>query len=109
MENINLFQIEEFLKIYTAKNPYFFKNEMEREICIEHLSFHQYLLNTYLIGNTMLLKQKINKEIQQKCKTNELIDKLNLIQKEFKIYLDELICNQRYLEFRERFPLGERW
>ena len=27
MENINLFQIEEFLKIYTTKNPYFFKNE----------------------------------------------------------------------------------
>jgi hypothetical protein len=104
MENINLSQIEEFLKSYTLSHPFIFKNEMERQICIEHLSFHQYLLDIYWLDSTRLIKQKYNDDMKIKCKTNELIDKLNLIQLEFKIYLDEIISNERYLNFRKTFP-----
>jgi hypothetical protein len=105
MENINISQIEEFLKLYTSTHPYIFKDEIERNICIEHLALHQYLLNTYLLDNTRLVKQKFNDEFKIKCKTNEVIDKLNLIHLEFKIYLDEIIANERYTKFKDYYSI----
>jgi hypothetical protein len=104
MEKLHIKGIQEFLKSYTLTHPFIFKNEEERQICIEFLAFHQYLLDIYWMDSTRLLKQKFNDNMKIKCKTNELIDKLNLIQNEYKIYLDEIIANKHYLIFREIFP-----
>ena len=103
MEKINISQIEAFLVIYTSTHPYIFKDEIERQICIEYLAGHQYLLDIYWMDSARLLKQKLNDDIRIQCKTNELINKLNLIQNEYKKFLDEIIANEKYTKFKEIF------
>lgn len=96
--HLNIPQIEEFLK------DYFFDDDIVKQFAIEHISIHQLTKENELMRSKLL--QDLRKKIRDNRFTNEIVEKLNNIVYDYKIYREELSVSKSpfYLEFRQRFP-----
>ena len=95
---LNIPQIEEFLK------DYFFDDDNLKQFAIEHISIHELTRDNERMKKRLLqdLKEKLIKNDVK----NKLVEKLNSIVDDYKIYREELSISRSpfYLEFRKRFP-----
>jgi signal recognition particle GTPase len=96
--HLNIPQIEEFLK------DYFFDDDNLKQFAIEHISIHELTRDNERM-KTKLLQDLRAKLIKNDVK-NKLVEKLNNIVDDYKIYREELSISRSpfYLEFRKRFP-----
>jgi signal recognition particle GTPase len=96
--HLNIPQIEQFLK------DYFFDDVNVKQFAIEHISIHELTRDNERMKKRLLqdLKEKLIKNDVK----NELVEKLNNIVDDYKIYREELSISRSpfYLEFRKRFP-----
>lgn len=92
--HLNIPQIEEFLK------DYFFDDDNVKQYAIENISIHE------LTKNNELMKSRLLQDLRKKINKKEIIEKLNDIVYDYKIYQQELCISRSpfYLEFRKRFP-----
>ena len=96
--HLNIPQIEEFLK------DYFFDDDNVKQYAIEHISIHQLTRDNELMKKRLL--QDLRTKLIKDDVKNEIVEKLNNIVDEYKIYREDISLSKSpfYLEFRKRFP-----
>jgi signal recognition particle GTPase len=95
---LNIPQIEEFLK------DYFFDDDNLKQFAIEHISIHELTRDNERMKKRLL--QDLRTKLIKNDVNNKLVEKLNNIVDDYKIYREELSVSRSafYLEFRKRFP-----
>jgi len=96
--HLNIPQIEEFLK------DYFFDDDNLKQFAIEHISIHELTRDNERMKTRLL--QDLRTKLIKNDVNNKLVEKLNKIVDDYKIYREELSVSRSpfYLEFRKRFP-----